>query len=184
MDASISEADNNTIAMGRSAEGRSAGDIIGEGVLAGVVAASAVALVFLVVDLIAGEALRTPKQLGVILLQVMDASPSATADTASSLALYTLFHFVAFTIAGIVAAAIVQLTLRKPIAVLLFLLLFAAFEVLFTGFVAFLDVRSNTGVTPMQVALGNVVASIAMAIFFISRHPNLRRLGKALEADE
>lgn len=184
MDASISGSDDNTIAMSRSVEGRTAGDIISEGVLAGIIAASAVALVFLVVDLLAGEVLRTPKQLGVILLQAMGASPSATADSTSSLALYTLFHFVSFSIAGIIAAFIVQLTLRKPIAVLLFVILFAAFEVIFTGFVAFLDVKSNTGVTPMQVALGNVVASIAMAIFFLVRHPNLRRLGKALEADE
>ena len=48
MDASISESDDSTIALSRSVEGRTAGDIISEGVLAGIVAASAVALVFLV----------------------------------------------------------------------------------------------------------------------------------------
>ena len=182
MSAAVTKVDAGGQMLGELEAPRSRAAIISEGVLAGVVAATAVAVVFLVVDLIAGDAFRTPRQLGGLLLGMFGAD--AGSDVATPLALYTLFHFVAFMMAGIVVAAIVQLTMRQPVAMLLFVILFFAFEVAFTGFVAFLDVTSSRGMTPMQVALGNVVASIAMALFFRARHPSLRHLGKALDAEE
>ncbi len=90
----------------------------------------------------------------------------------------------AFIIAGIIAASIVQVTMKQPVAILLFVILFFAFEVTFTGFVAFLDTQSNSHITPLQVAVGNIVATLAMGIFFTVRHPRLRGLGKALAAEE
>ena len=181
MNASVSQSDEALRALGAEASTRSRNAIISEGVLGGVIAASAVALVFLIIDSMAGQALRTPRQLGVMLLGLFG---GASGDAATPLALYTLFHFVAFILAGILAAAIVQVTMKKPIAVLLFVILFFAFEVAFTGFVAFLDSTSNSGITPLQVGIGNVVASIAMAIFFTVRHPNLRSIGRTLSAEE
>jgi glycopeptide antibiotics resistance protein len=184
MDASISEPDKEGLALAADALPRSSGAIISEGVLAGFVAAAAVAVVFLVIDVAAGQAFRTPRQLGAMLLSLFGVSPDASGDLATTLALYTLFHFVAFIIAGIIAAAIVQVTMKQPVAILLFVILFFAFEVAFTGFVAFLDVTSTSGVTPVQVAIGNVVASVAMAVFFRARHPKLRNIGRALAAEE
>lgn len=183
MNASVSGSDNESIALGDLDEAtRSNGAIISEGVLAGVIAASAVAAVFLVVDLAAGHAFRTPQQLGAMLLSLFGSSTQG--DLATPIALYTLFHFVAFIIAGVIAAAIVQLTVKQPAAILLFVILFFAFEVVFTGFIAFLDATSTGGVTPYQVAIGNVVASIAMAWFFRARHPSLRNIGRRLESSE
>ena len=112
------------------------------------------------------------------------ASTAASTDGTTALALYTLFHFVAFIATGIIAAAIVQVTIKQPVALLLFVILFFAFEVAFTGFVTFVGVQSSTAISPVQVAIGNVVASIAMALFFRSRHPRLTQLGKALENEE
>ncbi len=185
MNASVSNSEEEVIPLsGVSNSPRSNGAIISEGVLAGFVAASAVAGVFLIVDLLAGEAFRTPRQLGVMLLSLFGAGASASADVATPLALYTLFHFLAFIVAGILAAAIVQITMKQPVAILLFVILFFAFEVAFTGFVAFLDVTSTGGMTPLQVAIGNVVASVAMALFFRARHPKLRTIGRTLSAEE
>jgi hypothetical protein len=161
---------------------RSTSAIVSEGVLAGFIAASAVAAAFLLVDLFAGHAFRTPQQLGVMLLSLLGSTSNG--DIATPLALYTVFHFGAFIIAGIIAASIVQVTMKQPVAILLFVILFFAFEVAFTGFVAFLDVTSTNGITPYQVAIGNVVASVAMALFFRARHPKLRSLGRALDAEE
>jgi glycopeptide antibiotics resistance protein len=183
MSASVSESEDEVASFGGLDEtARTSGAIVSEGVLAGVIAASAVAAAFLVVDLIAGHAFRTPQQLGSMLLTLFGSSSQG--DIATPLALYTLFHFVAFIIAGILAAAIVQVTMKQPVAILLFIILFFAFEVAFTGFVAFLDVTSSSAVTPVQVGIGNVVASIAMALFFRARHPKLRSIGKALAAEE
>ncbi len=170
--------------MSAHATARSTSAIVSEGVLAGVIAATAVAVVFLAIDLAAGEPFRTPRQLGGLLLTLLGAGDPGATDVATPLALYTLFHFVAFTITGIVAAAIVQVSLKTPVAILLFVILFFAFEVLFTGLVAFLDVSSVRTITPMQVALGNVVASVSMALFFRARHPRLRSIGRAIDAHE
>ncbi len=183
MNASISQSDDEAASLERNdASTRPTAAIVSEGVLAGVIAASAVAVVFLVVDVVSGHAFRTPQQLGVMLLSMFGSS--APGDVATPLALYTLFHFIAFIITGILAASIVHVTMKQPIAILLFVILFFAFEVAFTGFVAFLDVTSTGGITPYQVAIGNIVASIAMAVFFRARHPKLRTIGKTLDSEE
>jgi glycopeptide antibiotics resistance protein len=183
MNASISQSDDEGASLaGTDSATRPTSAIVSEGVLAGVIAASAVAAVFLIVDVVSGHAFRTPQQLGAMLLTLFGSS--STGDVATPLALYTLFHFVAFIIAGIIAASIVQVTMKQPVAILLFVILFFAFEVAFTGFVAFLDVTSTGGITPYQVAIGNVVASIALAVFFRARHPKLRMIGKVLASEE
>jgi hypothetical protein len=187
MNASVSQSDNNGITIGTAekAGSRSAGAIASEGVLAGVIAAAAVAAMFLVIDLLADDPFRTPKHLGMMLLSVFGSSTAAAStEVATPLALYTLFHFVAFILAGIVTAHIVQITLRQPIALLLFVILFFVFELAFTGLVASLDANSAGTLTPFQVAAGNVVATIAMAVFFLIRHPRLRTVGKQLMQDE
>lgn len=182
MNASASKSESDGIAMSTSAAvSRSPGAIASEGILAGIIAASAVALVFLVIDLVAGQPFRTPRQLGTMLLALFG---TTAGDGATPLALYTLFHFVAFMITGVVAAAVVQVTIKQPVAILFFVILFFAFEVVFTGFVAFLDVTSTGHITPIQVAIGNVVASLALFFFFRARHPRLRSIGKALDAQE
>ncbi|MCC7052235.1 MAG: hypothetical protein IT355_03140 [Gemmatimonadaceae bacterium] len=181
MSASISQSDDETVAHDRPVQAQSSGAVLSEGVLAGCVAAAAVALVFLAIDVAAGQPFRTPRQLGEMLLGVFGAAP---ADGATSLALYTVFHFGAFIVTGIIAANLVQVTMRQPVAILLFVILFLAFEVAFTGFVAYLDTQSTGTITPYQVAIGNVVASVAMALFFRARHPQLRTLGRALENEE
>jgi len=174
----------DTMALGVRELSRSRGAIIAEGVLAGIVAASAVAVVILAVDLIAGAAFRTPRQLGGMLLQLAGAAPETASDGTTALALYTLFHFVAFMVAGVIAASIVQVTIKQPVALLLFVILFFAFQVAFTGFVTVVGVQSETAITPVQVALGNIVASVAMALFFRARHPRLRSIGRVIEAQE
>ncbi len=157
--------------------------IIAEGVTAGFLAAAAVAVVFLVVDLLAGQPLHTPRMLGSLLMSGTIAAAGVGSE-ASPVALYTLFHFSAFSLAGIVVAMVVHFTMRKPVALVLFVILFFAFEVAFTGFVAFLDVQSVGGLTPWQVAAGNIVASITMAGYFAAKYPRLRNIGTALSDDD
>lgn len=157
------------------------GAIAAEGVTAGFLAAFAVAVIFLVVDLLAGQPLDTPRKLGSLL---MSGTIAGAGSAASPVALYTLFHFAAFSLAGIVVAMIVHVTMRRPIALVLFVIVFFAFEVAFTGFVAFLDVQSMGGLTPWQVAAGNVVASLTMAAYFASKYPRLRHIASSVSDDD
>jgi hypothetical protein len=157
--------------------------IVAEGVTAGFLAAFAVALLFLVVDFIAGHPFDTPRKLGSLLMSGTISTVGVGA-TASPVALYTLFHFTAFSLAGVVVASVVHFTMKRPVALVLFVILFFAFEVVFTGFVAYLDVQSVSGLTPWQVATGNIIASLAMAAFFAAKYPRLRNIGTALSDDE
>jgi hypothetical protein len=184
MPATITQSDDDAITLSAlNDSARSSGAIVSEGVLAGMLAAAAVAAVFLVFDLASGQAFQTPRQLGAMLLSLFGASV-APGELATPIAMYTLFHFVAFIGAGILAASIAHLAMKQPVALLLFVILFFAFEVAFTGFVAFLDATSTGGITPMQVAIGNIVASVTMALFFSARHPSLRAIGRRLQAEE
>lgn len=185
MDASISKSEEELMALQTAADSsRSTSAIVSEGVLGGFVAAAAVALLFFVLDTMAGEPLKTPRYLGTLLLSLFGAAPSASADSATPLAMYTLFHFVAFIIAGVVAAAIVQVTIKAPAAIFLFVILFFAFELAFTGFIAVLDATSAGAMTPLRVALGNIVAAVAMGLFFRARHPRLKTIGRGMSAED
>jgi hypothetical protein len=162
----------------------SLGTILKEGAAAGVLAAIAVAIVFLGVDLIAGEALHTPRALGSLLLSGAIVPLTKMGDAVTPVALYTVFHFAAFVAAGIVVAFVVHFTIKRPIALVLFVILFFAFEVAFTGLVAFLDVQSVGGIAAYQVAAGNIIAAVVMAMYFRARYPRLRTIGQALSDDD
>jgi hypothetical protein len=162
----------------------SLGTILKEGAAAGVLAALAVAVLFLIVDLISGQAFNTPRQLGSLLLSGAIVPLSRMVDVVTPVALYTVFHFAAFVAAGIVVAFVVHFTIKKPIALVLFVILFFAFEVFFTGLVAFLDVQSVGTIAAYQVAAGNIVAAVVMALYFRARYPHLRTIGQALSDDD
>ena len=146
-----------------------------EGMTTGLVGALAVALWFLIVDLLSGRALHTPALLGAVVSGAADPIAAATgAHRLAFAAFYSGVHLTAFTIVGIVAAALVQRAERAPSLLALLLLLFAAVEVAFTGFVAILEVQALGDIAWYQVAAGNVVAALSMGAFLLSRYPQVR----------
>ena len=70
-----------------------------EGVIAGALGASVVAVWFLGVDVIAGHPLRTPELLGRALISVL--GPLGAEGAFTYIAAYTVFHYVAFALIGI-----------------------------------------------------------------------------------
>ena len=145
-----------------------------EGVIAGIIGATAIAVWFFIVDLIAGQALFTPSTLGRAVFSVLGAVPDAESPIIHVLA-YTLFHYAAFISVGIVAAAMVRLAGDEPSVLLGFVILFVAFEVGFYAFVAVLSqVTPLGGLAWWQVMVGNVIAAAAMGFYLLRRHPVLR----------
>ena len=145
-----------------------------EGVIAGIIGATAIAVWFFVVDLVAGQALFTPSTLGRAVFSVLGAVPDAESPIIHVLA-YTLFHYAAFISVGIVAAAMVRLAGDEPSVLLGFVILFVAFEVGFYAFVAVLSqVTPLGGLAWWQVMVGNVIAAAAMGFYLLRRHPVLR----------
>ena len=145
-----------------------------DGVVAGLIGATAIAVWFFVVDLVAGQPLFTPTTLGRAVFSVLGTVPETESPIVHVLA-YTAFHYAAFIALGIVAASVVRLAGDEPSILFGFVILFVAFEV---GFYAFVAVLSQ--VTPLgqlawwQVMVGNLIAAAAMGFFLLRRHPVLR----------
>jgi hypothetical protein len=139
-----------------------------------VLGALAVALWFLIVDVVAGNALHTPALLGAIVSRASD--PVAAADGPSRLmfvALYTPIHFILFALFGVIVVFLMHRAQKRPSVLMLALLLFAAFEAGFTGLVAMLAQTALGGLAWYQVAIGNLIAVAVMAWYVVKRHPGL-----------
>jgi uncharacterized membrane protein YphA (DoxX/SURF4 family) len=148
--------------------------LVREGVVAGIIGASVIAIWFFFVDLLAGQTLFTPTTLGRGMLSIFGPVP-ASQSAAFLVVAYTLFHFAAFIILGLIAAMIVSLANREPSILLGFVVLFAAIEVGFYAFVGLLQQATPLGsLAWYNVMIGNLLAAAAMGTYLLRAHPVLR----------
>jgi len=149
--------------------------VVREGAIAGARAATAVALAFVVADLLAGPPLFTAGLLGVALAKALGLAAVAQSIGVAALA-YTLFHFAAFMAVGVAAAGVARLARREPTVLAGALLVFAVIEVGFYVLLALLQDRTLTGaLTWVQIAAGNVVGAAVIGATLWRAHPELRR---------
>jgi uncharacterized membrane protein YphA (DoxX/SURF4 family) len=148
--------------------------LVREGVIAGVIGATVIAIWFFGVDLVAGHALFTPATLGRGMLSIFGPVP-ASESTALLVAGYTVVHYAAFVVIGLVAAMIVFVANREPSILLGFVVLLAAIEVGFYAFVSLLEQATPLGsLAWYNVMIGNVLAAAAMGTYLLRAHPVLR----------
>ena len=74
-----------------------------EGVITGVIGATAVAVWFFVVDLVSGQPFHTPATLGEAVSAVFGSTEGESA--LRHVAMYTLFHYAVFAVMGTIAAS-------------------------------------------------------------------------------
>jgi hypothetical protein len=142
-----------------------------EGIQAGLIGATAVAAWFLIVDLIAGRVLHTPYTLGVALQSFLGATPASMPLTVM---LYTVFHYVAFVLAGVVVSQIVNAAEREPSILAGFLILFVAFELGFYGLTVLLSESPAIGeIAWYQIGAANLLAAVLMGTFLLRAHPTV-----------
>ena len=147
--------------------------VLRDGVIAGLIGATAVAVWFFIVDVVAGHPLFTPDTLGHALFSVT--GPVAMHERGAFIAAYTVFHYAAFIVAGIVAASVVDMAGEEPSVVLLAVLIFVAFEIGFYAFVAILQHSTPLGALAWyQVLIGNIIAAVAMCWYLWRARPVLR----------
>jgi uncharacterized membrane protein YphA (DoxX/SURF4 family) len=147
--------------------------ILREGVVAGLIGATCVAVWFFFVDLVAGHMFFTPITLGRALFTVFRTTPAMESPALYVIG-YTIFHYAAFMGVGIIAAATVKLAGREPAVLLGFAILFVAFEVGFYWFVALLQQASALGgLAWPQVMVGNLISAAAMGAYIWRAHPRL-----------
>ncbi len=151
-----------------------------EGARAGIAGALAVAVWFFFVDLIKGHPLATPQALGAALVGVLRANEELGPMT--HLAVYTIFHFAAFIVIGIVAAAAVRASDREPSIIAGFLFLFVVMEVGAIGYIYVLSKGSALGnLAWYQVGAANLLSAIVMGKVLLRKHPEaVHRANEAL----
>jgi uncharacterized membrane protein YphA (DoxX/SURF4 family) len=148
--------------------------IVKEGLIVGAIGATAIAIWFFFVDMISGNMLFTPATLGRGMLSIFGPLAS-TQSTALLVLLYTVFHYAAFCIVGLIAAMIVNYAQEEPSILLGFVVLFAAIEVGFYAFVGLLQQATPLGTLAWyNVMIGNVLAAAAMGSYLLRAHPGLR----------
>jgi hypothetical protein len=148
--------------------------LVREGVTTGLLGAAGVALWFLVIDTVAGHPLFTPDALGRMLFGPLGVHAAPGGVDAGIVAGYTLFHCVAFTGVGLLAALLVRVAERQPVVLALFVVLFAIIEMGFYGLTAVLDTTGVLGrMAWWQIAGGNLVATALMGGYLWRRHPAL-----------
>jgi hypothetical protein len=155
-----------------------------EGVIAGALGATIVAIWFLGVDVIAGHPLRTPELLGRALISVL--GPSGSEGAFIYIAAYTVFHYAAFAAIGTLAAMAIHWAEREPTVLAGFLILFVVAEIGFYGLVGFLSEPGVLGgIAWYQVLIGNLLAAAVMGWYLWHAHPRLGRdLDHALSGRE
>lgn len=146
--------------------------ILREGAVAGVIGATVVALWFLVVDLASNELFYTPELLGRSVLSVL--GPTAGDSPFMLVALYTVLHYAAFILLGILAVAVVHAGERESSVLAGALILFVAFELGFYGLMALLSQSEAIGALAWyQIGLANLMAALAMGTYLWRTHPRL-----------
>ena len=147
--------------------------IVREGVIAGVLGATAVALWFLGVDALYAHPLATPRALGRGLLGVL--GPRGSEGTWVFVSAYTVFHYVMFILAGLVVSAIVHAARTNPTVLAGAMILFVVFEIAFYALSSALEQSPFLGALGWgAVATGNLIAALAIGAYMWWLHPELK----------
>lgn len=160
--------------------------ILREGFVAGLIGAAAVALWFLIVDTVNGQAFFTPAMLGQATFWGVTDPEAVRALFAgdseqifASVVAYTAVHGVAFVVVGIIAAALAYEVELFPSTLYIVVVFFAAFEVGFYIIVAIVARPLLGALAWWNVAIGNAIAAAGMGYYLWRMHP---KIGEELRA--
>lgn len=152
--------------------------VLREGLIAGALGAGAVALWFLVIDVVLGRPLFTPAALGSILL-LTAAGPGEVVVSSRTVGVYTAVHVAAFCIVGILAALLVGRARRYPPLLLGGVLLFVTLQAFAIGLIAIVATWLLDALAWWTIALANLIAAAIMGWYLWREHPELReQLGR------
>jgi hypothetical protein len=157
--------------------------VVREGITAGILGASTVAIWFLIVDIAAGHPFSTPAVLGHALFGIID--PASNASAAAYVAGYTVFHYLAFCGLGVGASYLAGVTDRVPSALAGLAILFVVFQVAFYGATAILATSLLGSLAWWSVGCANLLAAGSMGLYVYRHHPGMgRSLDYALSGRE
>ncbi|HYW32156.1 MAG TPA: hypothetical protein VE869_11660 [Gemmatimonas sp.] len=146
--------------------------VVREGISAGLIGATAIAVWFGIIDLVRGQILATPVMLGTSLGSLfLGGDPPSRAAAFIG---YTLFHITLFMLIGLLLSWVVNAAEKTPSALIGFLGLFVAFEVGWIGWTTVLSQRDGFGeLSWLQVFVANLIAAVVMGWYMWRQHPSL-----------
>ncbi|MFQ5551084.1 MAG: hypothetical protein ACE5FJ_07605 [Gemmatimonadales bacterium] len=147
--------------------------ILRDGFTTGLVGAAAVAVWFLIVDVIAGRPLFTPAVLGSFaFFGLRDAATVSV--SVQPVVMYTLTHLLVFLFVGMVASVIIAEAEKEPRVLWLLAEFFIVFEVGFYAIVALFFTPLLAVLAWTNVAVGNLIAAVSMGYYLWRARPALR----------
>ncbi|MFQ5679700.1 MAG: hypothetical protein ACE5HP_09610 [Gemmatimonadota bacterium] len=141
------------------------------GLVAGLLGAVVVATWFLVIDTLLRDPLFTPAALGTVLFR--GGGPANVAITPGTVFGYSLVHFAAFVLFGMMLSGLTEGVERHPPLIFGLLILFVVFEVFFVALVAILGRWVLQALAWWSVMVGNLLAAAAMGTYMWKVHPAL-----------
>lgn len=151
---------------------------IREGVFAGFVGATAIAVWFGIIDVLGARPFHTPDILGAGLLSVLGKPPMMPDTLAFHVLIYTVFHYLTVFLIGIIMVALVHQSARTPAILAGLLIAFVVFELGAIGLTQlFLQSRFG-GMAWYQIFIANLLGAGSMFYVLWRRHPGL---GKDIE---
>ena len=148
--------------------------LFGEGTDAGFLGGVAVAVWFLIRDLISGQPLATPSVLGQVLL-FGEKSPVVDHPVFGAVVLYTGVHFIVFVLFGFFVAWLVRLADQLAVFRFALLVLFVVFEVFFYVLINFVSAEVSALFPLFWVLSANLLAALVMGFYFWRKHPELKQ---------
>ena len=145
--------------------------ILREGFIAGCIGAGAVALWFLIVDMINGRPFFTPAMLGGAVF--FGDQPSQVVIGYSRVIGYTMIHVSAFVVVGCIAAALAAEVEVAPSTLFLVVVAFCFFEFGFYLLVALIAKPLLGALAWWNVAIGNAIAAVGMGYYLWREHPKI-----------
>ena len=145
-----------------------------EGILAGIIGGTAIVVWFAVIDIISGMPFHTPSILGAGLISVLGKPPMMPDTVMFHVFIYTVFHYVAFAIVGVLIAVVVHQSSRTPAVLAGALVAFVAFQLGAIGITTLFTETRLGGMAWYQIFLANLLATALMFWFMWRRHPQLR----------
>lgn len=147
--------------------------LLREGAIAGLLGAGAVALWFLILDVLTREAFFTPAAL----FSAFFRNASTAAEVEISLWTvtgYTIVHIAAFIVLGLIAAALIRGAEETPALLLYFMEFFITFEAGFFGVVLIFAYWILGVLGWWSIAIGNLIAAAVMMLYLWRMHPKIR----------
>ena len=158
-------------------------NFVREGIFAGFIGATVIAVWFLIVDAVSGHPFYTPQVLGQGLANVL--GKTMMDSPVSQVIGYTIFHYALFIIAGIVLTVIIHQAERTPAILAGLLIMVVAFELGFYMLTALFAEGPLGQLAWYQIFIANILAALLMFWYLWKTHPRVGgHLRTALEGTD